>query len=37
MTNQMELKNTHVFCGHNIDECNLNGYDFIEHLNNIKM
>ena len=30
-------KHWHVFCGHNIDECNLNGYDFIEPIwNNIK-
>ena len=30
-------KHWHVFCGHNIDECNLNGYDFIEpHLEQYK-
>ena len=30
-------KHWHVFCGHNIDECNLNGYEFIEPIwNNIK-
>ena len=30
-------KHWHIFCGHNIDECNLNGYDFIEPIwNNIK-
>ena len=30
-------KHWHVFCGHNIDECNLNRYDFIEPIwNNIK-
>ena len=30
-------KHWHVFCGHNIKECNLNGFDFIEPIwNGIK-
>ena len=31
-------KHWHVFCGHNVEECNLNGFDFIEPIwNGIKL